>query len=98
MTCEMCGGEFTPKGTRKYCSATCRRAAERLSDLRRYLSRHLGKPLTDTHEFFLELLVHLFKDEPARRALRTYHTQALRTPFEVMKANFQRLFCKELKR
>ncbi|MBQ6757954.1 MAG: hypothetical protein IJP42_02565, partial [Selenomonadaceae bacterium] len=93
----ICGGEFAPKGTRKYCSATCRRAAERLRDLRRYLSRRLDKPPTDEREFFLGLLVHLFDDEPARRALRTYHAQALRTPFEVMKANFQRLFCKELK-
>lgn len=96
MTCEICGEEFTPhgQGKRKYCSATCRRAARRFSDLRRLLSRKLGKSL-DGHEFFLELLIYLFDDEPAHRALRKYHAKALRTPFEIMKANFQRMFCKE---
>lgn len=97
MTCEMCGGEFAYHRKCKYCSETCQRAAEKLRKLKRAVSRRLGKPPTDEREFFLGLLVHLFKDEPARRALRTYHAQALRTPFEVMKANFQRLFCKELK-
>lgn len=95
MTCEMCGTEFTPlgQGKRKYCSPTCRNVARRLYDLKRDLRQRLNNPWLDGREFFLELLVYLFDDETAHRALKTYRD--LRTPFEVMKANFRKLFCKE---